>query len=208
MEPLETEVNSALVESQKYFKIESAEQYSAAGNLWNAIKDLRDKVADTFDGIISKAYAAHKEAVAQKKRYDEPLAQNQTSIKRAMIAYDAEQEQIRRLEQAKIDAEAKKKAEEEALELAAELEKAGLKREAEFVVEFPEEPPQVIIPKTTPKVEGFRTRTMWTFELVDIGAVPIEYKFLQLDNKKVQAVVNRLKGATSIPGIRVREVKV
>lgn len=206
-EGLELEVNTVKAEARE-LAIAQSEDYVKAGVLWNAMRDLRGKVAETFDGIISKAHAAHKEAVAQKKRFDEPLDEAQRAIKRKMIDYDNEQERIRRLEQAKQEAEAKKKAEAEALELAAELEKAGLKKEAEFVIEFPEEPPQVIIPKTTPKVEGFRTRTMWTFELVDIHLVPDEYKFLQLDSKKIQAVVNRLKGATNIPGIKAREEKV
>lgn len=204
-EALELEVTTVTAEASQFIIAEPAD-YIKAGALWNTIRDLRAKVAETFDGIISKAHAAHKEAVAQKKRFDDPLDEGQRAIRRKMNDYDAEQDRIRKLEQAKLEAEAKRKAEEEALELAAELEKAGLKEEAAFVVENPEQPAQVIIPKTTPKVEGFHPRTNWTFDVIDAALVPREY--LCLDMVKIGKVVRAMKSATNIPGIKPREEKV
>ena len=56
--------------------------------LFNCLKkDLRAKIAETFDPIISKAHAAHKEAVGQKKKHDDPLEQAQRIIKGKMIVW-------------------------------------------------------------------------------------------------------------------------
>lgn len=205
MAELEAEVD-LMVTNARDFSIMTAADMVQAGELWNAIKDIRAKVAETFGPIKEKTHAAWKEAVAQEKRHDEPLAEAQRGIKGKMIAYDRQQEAIRRVEQAKAEAEAKRKSEEEALELAAELEKAGLKQEAAFAVEFPEEPPQVIIPKATPKIEGFVIRTHWTFDVIDHNSVPRE--FLCVDLVKIGQVVRAMKGATNIPGIRAFEEKI
>jgi len=202
---LETKV-ATLATQARQFAIATAENYSAAGALWTTLKDMRAKVDESFDGIISKAHAAHKEALAQKKKHDEPLEQGQKAIKQRMIAWDQEQERLRKLEQARIDAENKRKAEEDALELAAELEKAGEVHAAAEVLEAPLDVQQAVIPKSVPKVEGFSYRSNWVFDVVDANAVTREY--LCLDLVKIGQVVRAMKGATNIPGIKPREEKV
>ena len=205
MEALETEVMTLATQARQ-FAIASAGDYSAAGALWTTLKDMRAKVAEAFDGIITKAHAAHKEAVAQKKKHDEPLEQGQKAIKQRMIGWDQERERQRKIEQAKLDAENKRKAEEQALELAAELEKAGEVHAAAEVLDAPLEVQQAIIPKSVPKVEGFSYRSNWVFDVVDANAVPRE--FLCLDVVKIGQIVRAMKGATNIAGIRPREEKV
>ncbi|MDZ4344695.1 MAG: hypothetical protein U1E51_19915, partial [Candidatus Binatia bacterium] len=145
-------------------------------------------------------------AVAQKKKHDDPLEQGQKAIKQRMIQWDQEQERLRRLEQARIDAENKRKAEEDALELAAELEKAGEVHAAAEVLEAPLDVQQAVIPKSVPKVEGFSYRSNWVFDVVDANAVPREY--LCLDLVKIGQIVRAMKGATNISGIKPREEKV
>ena len=205
MDQLETEVTSLATQARQ-FAIANAEDYSAAGNLWATLKDMRAKVAEAFDDIISKAHAAHKAAVAQKKKHDDPLEQGQKAIKQRMIGWDQEQERLRKLEQARIDAENKRKAEEDALELAAELEKAGEVHAAAEVLEAPLQVQQAIIPKSVPKVEGFSYRSNWVFDVLDVNAVPREY--LCLDLVKIGQIVRAMKGATNIPGIKPREERV
>ena len=110
-----TKEGQSLTIQAKDFLIQNQEGYSVAGNLWQLAKDLRAKIAETFDPIISKAHAAHKEAVAQKKKHDDPLEQAQRTIKGKMIAWDQEQAAIARKKQLELEAAEKKRAEEEAL---------------------------------------------------------------------------------------------
>jgi len=149
------------------FKITNNEQFVVAGALRAAIKDLRVKIAESYDPIIAKAYQAHKEAVKQKKLQDDPLEQGERYLKQEMIGLTDQQERSRRLEQAKADLEAKKRAEDEALELAETLEAAGATEAAQEVLVTPIEAAAPILPKLTPKISGFSSRTIYTTEVVD-----------------------------------------
>ena len=64
--PIETLQNQALSipEQARILTIQTPDQYIAAGELLKSIKLLRAEIDQTFDPIISAAYAAHKEAVA------------------------------------------------------------------------------------------------------------------------------------------------
>lgn len=202
---IESEANE-LVTQCKTWSIVDTESYASAGNLWATAKQLREKISETFDPIIAKAWSAHKEAVAQKKRHDEPLAAAQTQIKQKMIAYDAEQERLRRAEQLRLELEAKQKAEQDNLDLAAIMEKAGLKEEAEQVISEPVRIEPVVLPKATPKIEGFKYRSNWTFKIKDESKIPREY--MTPDVTKIGKIVRALKEATNIPGIETIEEKV
>lgn len=214
IQALETEVKSLVVQARQYTII-NAEEYQGASRLWNVAKDLRAEVASAFDSIIEKAHKAHKEAVAKKKEYDGPLEEAQKLFKTKMIAYDQEQERKRRIEQARLENEERKKAEEEALALAAELEKAGLKQEAEQVIAEPVKVPPVVAPKTTPKVEGFSYRSNWKARVVDLhrlvlavaaGKAPTEC--LLANEVFLNQQARALKSALSIPGVEAVEEKV
>jgi hypothetical protein len=74
----------------------------------NVIKALKKEMDDTFDGIIAKAHAAHKEAVAQKKRHYEPLEAAERQIKQKMGVYLDEQDRLRREEEARQRQEAER----------------------------------------------------------------------------------------------------
>lgn len=67
---------------------------------------------------------------------------------------------------------------------------------------------QVVAPvaqQAAPKVGGISVPKVWIFEITDAALVPREY--LVVDEKKIRGVVQALKGATSIPGVRVFEQK-
>lgn len=143
----------SIEDQAKALKIVSRETYIKAGELWKAIKAIRAKVAETFDGNIKKAHELHKSLVAEKKRHDGPLDEAERMVKRGMSDFDLEQERIRREEQARLEAiaraeeearrkaeaeriEAERKAEEERLMAAAQAaEAAGDKQTADALAE-------------------------------------------------------------------------
>ncbi len=179
--------------------ITSAETYQQAGNVLLVIKDLKKQIDNTFDPIIQKANLAHKEAVAQKKKVAGPLDEAEQIIKPKIGTYVAEEERKRRLEEERLQQEARARAEAEAVERAAAAEKNGDKQEAEALLNEGFDVPTVVVPKTTPKVEGISTRMMWKYRIKDQRQIKSEY--LMPDEKKIGAIVRAMgKEATSLVG--------
>ena len=184
--------------------IRSNDDFIKAGEILTAIKSLRKEIDATFDPIIKKAFEAHKEAVAQKKKVDAPLVEAEGIVKPRMAAWNAEQERIRREEEERLREIARKEEEERRLKEAIDAEKSGNKEEAEAILETPIEPPPVVIPKTTPKVAGVSFTKQWKFRITDPNKIPREY--LTPDEVKIGGVVRALKDKANIPGVEVYTV--
>jgi hypothetical protein len=57
----------------------------------------------------------------------------------------------------------------------------------------------VILPETTPKVEGISGRQVWKFRIINPALIPREY--LIPDERKIGQIVRAMKGETRIPGV-------
>ena len=186
--------------------IKSGDDYVRAGELWKAGRDMLEQIDSGYDSIIKAAHKAHKEAVAKKKSVYEPVEGAVKRIKRLMADYDMEQEHIRRQEQARLEAEARKAEEDRRLAEAIAVEQSGNRDEADRIMEEVITLPPVVIRKTVPKIEGMVMREIWKFEVVDPAAVPRDY--LKIDEVKIGQVVRAMKSGTAIPGVRVYAQKV
>jgi len=217
---METEVVEkkalTIVDQAKTAKVTDVATYTAAGELWKSIGDMMKEVSDTFDGIIKKAHEAHKEALAKKAKFYDPLAAAHKNIKRLMSDYDAEQERLRLAEQKRLGDLARKAAEEQALleAIAAEEEARNqgatpeqAAQEAEAVIAAPVYVPPVVLPKATPKLAGGPVyRSNWTFRIDNMDAIPRQYMIP--DEVKIRQVVKALKLQHGIPGITAYEERV
>jgi len=172
------------------------------------IRDKQKEVNDVFDPMIKRAHEAHKEIIAQKKKFQVPLEEAEQYLKHQIAPYLAEKERIRREVEEKIRREreeAEKKARDEEnrkLQEALEAEEEGRTEDAYKIIdEVKQKPSPAItpIPEKT-KLEGTSLRTIWRWEMTDKDKIPREY--LKVDEQKISAVVRALKGATRIPGIR------
>jgi len=185
--------------------IRTAEQYQACGELFKAGKAMMDQIAEAYDSIIAAAHKAHKEAVAKKKSFYEPVETATRRVKSIMADYDAEQERARRAEQARLEAEARQLEQgrmlAEAIMVAATDPVAADRIMDEPVVVAP-----VFIPKSTPKVEGVVFREVWKYRIVNEDLIPRAY--LTPDELAIGKVVRALKGQASIPGVDVYSEKV
>jgi hypothetical protein len=178
------------------------------------IKRLKKEVGQSYDPVIKKAHDAHKEALAQKKKYEKPLNEAEKIVKGAMAPYVAEQDRLRREAEEKNrreqeEIERKKREEEErALQEAAKAEAEGRTQDvdnildtAQAVIETP------VAPKTTvpQKVirDGISSRLVWKWEISDAEAIPREY--LIPDEKKIGAALKAANYELSIPGVVVRQ---
>lgn len=191
----------ALPDQARALVVETPEQYESAGGFLLRIKDVRGRIDATFNPIIAKAHDAHKEALAQKKKLEDPLIAAEGIIKPRLAAFNQRQETARREQERKEQEAARKRAEKDQLKRAVAAEAQGNAAEAEQILNTPVDVPAVVKPSTTPTVAGIAHRTIWKFRVVDERQVPREY--LRVDDTKIGAVVRALKGEARIAGVEV-----
>jgi hypothetical protein len=189
-------------QAAKVVSIRNADDYRVAAEMSRGISALRKEVDATFDPIIAKAHEAHKEALAQKKRFSLPLEMDQRAIDSKLMAWTRAQEDIRRQQERELQAKLKKEADDLALAEAEKLARAGDVELADAVLEQQAAAPEPVVslPKVTPKVEGFASRVVWRYRIENAALIPREY--LMPDEIKIGQVVRALKGATNIPGVK------
>jgi hypothetical protein len=190
--------------------VRDAESYELAAHLLLGIKDLRRKIAETFDPHCKRAYEAHRALTKEKADAEAPLTQAERIIKDALRAYDAEQDRIRREQQRIADEQARREAEDRALEQAAAMEREGrelgdaaLVAEAQAVIEQPVIAVAAPVAKATPKVAGIAMRKTWAFRVVNEALIPRQY--LNVNETKIRGVVRALGASAAIPGVEVFE---
>lgn len=180
------EAVSDVLEIAKSVQIRSNEEYINADLMCKAQLDLKKKIQKDFSDSKEKAYDAWKAIVAQEKGHLDGLDEARGIIKNKMDAWSREQERLREIEQKRVEAAAKKLAEEETLAQAVLAEQAGDKETAEQILMTPIQAAPVYISKSVPKATTV------------IRRVP--------DREKIAATVARLHGATKIVGVRVFQV--
>ena len=217
MERNEIEEKALSVPDQaKALTVTTNEQYAEGEALLMLCKVLETEVHETFDGIVEKAHQAHKEAVAQRKKYLDPIEDGRRILKGKMIAYQSEQERKQREEQARLEAEARKRAEDEALALAAQAEAEGDKETAEAIIAEPVQVAPVVAPKIAPQASRLSAgRSVWSAEVVSLmalvkaiadGKQPIT--LIEPNMTALNGMARSLKGSMVIPGCRAIEKKV
>ena len=142
--------------------------------------------------------------MAQKKKVDAPLVEAEGIIKPRIAAWNAEQERIRREEEARLREQARKEEEERRLQEAILAEQNGQTEAAEEIMAAPVQPPPVVVPKTVPKVSGVSMVKQWKFRVVNPALIPREY--MVPDETKIGGVVRALKDQAHIPGVEIYSV--
>lgn len=197
---LSSRVEMALVEA-KSFVISSNEDYIEAGRRRDGLKAIESFVYELVDAPTKAAHALWKSLVAKRDRFLGPIEDARKAYKTSMFKWEDAQEQVRKAEEARLAAEAKKKAEQEQLNRAAAMEAAGQDEEAQAIINEPVAAPVVVLEKSTPKVQGHTRRMVNKYRVVNEALVPRQY--LKLDDSKIGGVVRSLGLAANIPGISV-----
>jgi hypothetical protein len=204
---LETKISVSLVKAGELI-VSDQESLSKANEFLLGIKQLRKEIEEVFGPIIEAAYKAHKEALAQKKKFEEPLLKAEQIVKQKIAGYLEEMERIRKQqeEERRRLEEEKKRIEEETLKRLAEAKEDS---EMENAIKVAEEKlakiPEIDVVEK-PHTVGLSMREVWKFEIIDESVIPRE--FLIPDLAKIGKVVQTLKSETRIPGIRVYSEKV
>lgn len=204
----------SLPERAKFLVIKDQSDAAGAQALLSTIKQLRGKVADSYDPVIKAALASHRAALAAKKEHDEPLDGAEKIIKAKLAEWMSEQERIRKEAELQKAKELARAEADRLMALAAIAEDSGDEAAAQELFEEASAPITVSVPKPQVKVEGVTMRVSHVAEVVSlidlirwINDHP-EYETLVVPN---QAALNQLarstKGSLKIGGVRVNETR-
>jgi hypothetical protein len=191
-----------LLERAQSLNIVDADTYGVACDIVKGIAELRKTITDDFKPAKEAAFAAHRAICSQEKSHLDALSEPDRIVRGKISGYTAEQEKLRREQEAAAREKARKEAEERKIVEAVQAESQGNSELAEKILETPVVSAPVIVPRVTvPKVDGVSMVPEWKFEVVDPALIPREY--LTVDESKIRKVVGALKDQASIPGVRV-----
>jgi len=192
--------------------VKDAMTYQMAGETWKSLTALEKKIKAYWEDDVTTALKLHRSLVAKRDAMLIPVGEQKNSLRIGMKTFEDEQERIRRAEQARLEEEARKAAEEAALAQAVALEMNGHKAAAEAVIAAPVVAPAVYVQKTTPTGFGNATRRTWGAEVTDLmalvkavaaGIVPIQA--IEANTVFLGQQVRALKSALQYPGVRAVE---
>uniref|UniRef100_A0A6M3JTT7 Uncharacterized protein n=1 Tax=viral metagenome TaxID=1070528 RepID=A0A6M3JTT7_9ZZZZ len=186
--------------------ITNQEQYNDSAKLLDLIKEQKEKIGLAYDSIVEKAHEAHKEAVAKRKKYLDPLETAKGIINKLMLSYKDEQERKAQEEQIRLQKIAEKAAEEELKKLEAKIERAkasGKEEKAEELETQKENIIPIIVPVIAPAINrptGISYRDNWCAEIVDLNLVPREYLIANM--AMLNGMAKSTKGSAKISGVK------
>jgi hypothetical protein len=192
--------------------IETDEDYESAGVFGREIKGATAEVQSFFKPMKEAAHRANAEICAREKQMLDPLKSAEKTLKLTMGAYVATKEQKRRA----MEAELRRRAQEEADRLAAEaakLESQGdvVGAAATFadaqVTEAAGANMSVVIER--PAAAGVSTSRDWEVISIDPASVPISVSNIEIrpvDKAAVIRLIRATKGSVQIPGVTFKEV--
>jgi hypothetical protein len=166
------EVALAWPERAKAITITDQETYNGAATVLVEIVAIRKQVQAHHKPIKEATNKAHKTAVAAEKKLLDPLTEAEGYIRKAIGAWDYEQERLRQEEQKRLEAIQRQADEDARLALAQEAEENGA--EAETVDEILATPvvmPTAVAKPTFQHASGISTRQNWKAEVVDMKAL-------------------------------------
>lgn len=222
-EALDTEARSWAARARE-LQIVDRESCVNASTLLRSIKTLRNQVQAWFAPHIDaametkrKAEAARKALADERDRMEAPLVEAEGVLKRSLLAYEQQQEELRLAEERRLQEEARKRAEALTLAAAAAMESEAvatgndeLRQEAEDILSQPIEAPVVSVGKMVPKVDGITYRDNWkAHPTVDIkalaaavaaGTAPVT--FLTPNMTAINQFGRATQGVQPVPGIR------
>lgn len=175
------------------------------------------EVGEFFDSMQKPAYEAYKKILDNRKTACEPVEKHLANLNRALIAFDDEQERLRREEQRRLEEIAFKEAEEKRLAEAAHLEQVGA--DAETIDAMLSAPVAVVErPIATPTYERSKAviyRDNWQGEVTDLFALvkavakdKSKLNLLQINQPALNQLAKALKETMAIPGVRAVNNKV
>lgn len=210
-----SELAAGAVLAANLFQVTDEESYLNAHERREWCRERGDQAEKFMRPRIQEADKHHKAMVGDLKKLKDPFVTAAKIYKEKMISYQIAEKTAQEFEQARIDAENKKKEEDDRLSIASLLDEAGYTEAAEELLEKPISPPPAHVPSKVPDVEGFSYRTIYRAEVFDFdlmweaglaGLIPKEA--FEPNEKYLRSQAEALKMALNYPGVKVWEKKV
>ena len=169
-------------------------------SLIKEVKSIKSRVIAFFKDSKENSYRAWKAVCANEKTFTDRLDGIEKDAKNAVVLYDIKQEDIRRKEQARLQAieDERVRKERERLEKHADKLKTperaeALRMEAEAIVA-----PTVQVAEPE-KTEGVSSRKIWRAKVTDLNSVPREW--MVVNEKALEAFAKSTKGVVPVAGV-------
>ena len=188
------------------WKIDTHDQYQAAGNILKTIKERQKTLKDARMELTRPIDNVKKIIMDRFSVPEKRLVDAEAALKRGILDYDRQQEAERRRIEADLR-EKQRKEEEEAERKAKLLEKRGRTEEAEAVRDAVTPVPSVQLDK--PTLRGIFTRGDWKAEVTSIeklivavadGDAPVS--LLKVDTVALNQMARAMKDKAKIPGVK------
>lgn len=222
----ETLQSQALTWSAKArgLRIVDAQSCINASELLKTIKGFQAQIQKWFKPHVDAAKETKRKAdearaglVAEQTRMEAPLVEAEGIVKRLLLAWETQQEQVRREQERALQIEAQRQADALNLDAAAALERdanltgnADMLQEAQALLEQPTEAPAVSVARTVPKVAGVAYRDSWKAHPdVDVPALAaavatgeVSSAFLDPNMTALNRFAQATKGTQAVAGVR------
>lgn len=211
MEDMKNEIMPLMTVS-KEIVVTDWNSHRNAGEITKSLTKAIKMVEGYFKPIKTKLDEKKKNILDEEKEWLGPLEAEKKLKIAAMRKWEDEQEVIRRAEQAKAEAEARRIAEEAALSQAVAFEQNGHKEAAEAVIAAPVVVPAVFVPKVVSRGYGNFTHRHWGAEVTDLmalvkavaaGQVPIQA--IDANMVFLNGQARMMKAVMAYPGVRAVE---
>lgn len=191
----QTDETTALITEVDSIKtIATADQYQRVATLRGLIKDMIKDHESRANPRIEEAKQHLKNLRDDLAKLTDPLEQKYKTLGGLMSTYNTEQERIKRQRELEIEAELRRKAEQERKELAALAKEMGDKQLAKEIKAQPIEVAPVVVTKDVPKVEGLSYSENWHYEVTsfaELVAAVANGLEITKDGKKIEFYVFR-----------------
>jgi len=213
--PLSEIVAAKLVQARAMVITDQA-TYNAVVEMRVQLKALRDAIEEAHREPKEAKYQDWKAEVAAEKSELAPVQEVEGVLKALTFAWDAAQEAARRAEQARLEAEARKKVEDEALAAAEAAQAAGAgAQEVEAILETPIVAPPVVAPKAYVAAPRMAGRESWSGKVTDfqalirfVAANPAFQNLLQVNQTALNQLARSQKSMMKIPGVEALSQRV
>lgn len=205
-------------------RIVDAESCLHASQFLRSIKGLRSEIQNWFAPHVEaametkrKAELARKQLTDERDRMEAPLVTAESTVKRALLAWETEQERIRLAEEQRLQAEANREAEARTVAAAAELEREAVKtgdaemlQEAHDILDEPIDAPVVVVKTLMPKVQGVTYRDNWkAHDTIDVKALAagvaagtVASNLLLPNMTALNQMARATQGTQAVPGVK------
>ena len=197
----------AVLELARNLVVTTREQATHADAFVASLRAYEKELDATFDDSIEAANKAHKTALAAKKKHAGPILEAKDIANGKLAVFMADEKKRAEVERLRLEAEAKKKAQDDALNKAVALEAAGKVAQAEKVISAPvRAAPVFVMPFKLANSSSTRRHTATLQSLEDVikaaaGGNLVALSFLEFNQPTANKFAIATKGAIPVPGV-------